>query len=100
MSPRAPVRIAYSGFSSRRPLPTTMRSPEKTGVGAVMFELGFKLHNSLPVAGSYPRIARGALVTSSTPVLAGTIAGVDHEGNSVRGVFQIVSPFLMSMAIT
>src|ERR1041385_4005600 len=52
MSPDAPARTAKIGASGRRPLATTMRSPEKIGVGAVIFELRPSLHSSLPVSGS------------------------------------------------
>jgi hypothetical protein len=51
MSPDAPARMTKIGASGRRPLATTIKSPENTGVGAVIFELPPSRHNSLPVSG-------------------------------------------------
>ena len=52
MSPRAPAFTTKIGAFGRRPLATTISSPSKTGVGAVMFELLPSRHSSRPVFGS------------------------------------------------
>jgi len=52
MSPGAPARMTKIEASARCPLATTIRSPEKTGVGAVISELPPGRHNSLPARGS------------------------------------------------
>jgi hypothetical protein len=49
-SPRAPGFSTKIGAFGRRPLITTIRSPSKTGVGAVMFELRPSRDSSLPVS--------------------------------------------------
>jgi hypothetical protein len=67
----APARITKIGASGRRPLATTIKSSEKTGVGAVIFELPPNRHSSLPVSGSYPRMKFEALVINSTRFFPG-----------------------------
>ena len=52
MSPLPPGLIAKIGRSGARPLATMMRSFEKTGVGAVIFELPPRRQRSAPVSGS------------------------------------------------
>src|SRR6266436_4019824 len=99
MSPTPPPRIAKMGASGRRPLATTIRSPDQIGVGAVIFELPPKRHNSLPDIGSYPRMKLEPLVTSSVRDLPGKIVGVPQDGNSSRSVFQTVLPDFRSNAM-
>src|SRR5512136_436104 len=65
MSPEAPARMTKIGASGRRPLATTIRLPDQTGVGAVICELPPRRHSSLPVSGSYPRMNLDPFVTSS-----------------------------------
>src|SRR4051812_1433462 len=95
MSPRAPGRMTKIGFSSRRPLAMRIRSSVNTGVGAVIFEVPPSRHNSVPVAGSFPRMKLAPLVTSSG-ARPGRVdrytVGVPHDGSSSRVVFQTVSP--------
>src|SRR5258705_13290673 len=54
-SPGAPAFTTKIGRSGPRPLTTTNISSERTGVGAVIFELPPSRHNSLPVRGSYAK---------------------------------------------
>src|ERR671912_823771 len=100
MSPRAPGRTAYSGFSGLRPLVTMMTPPPMTGVGAVIFELPPSRHSSAPVRTSYPRMNVEPFVTSSGPDAAVTTVGVPHDGSSSRAVFHTVSPVRASSAST
>src|SRR4029453_18247079 len=80
-SPRAPGRTANTGRSGARPLATMCRPFAKIGVGAVIFELPPRCHNSRPVFGSYPRPKFEAVVTSSGPAGWSTHPGGPPRGN-------------------
>src|ERR1044072_191462 len=97
-SPRALGRTTKIGRSGPRPLTTTIRSSEMIGVGAVIFELRPRRHNSLPLRGSYPRMKFEALATSCSPAEVGITVGVPQDGNSSRSVFQTVLPVAASNA--
>src|SRR5580765_761333 len=99
-SPEEPGRMTKIRRSGARPLATTNRPSEATGVGAVSFELCPSFHNSLPVRGSYPRTKFDALVRSSGPAAVIATVGVPHDGSSWRSVFHTVSPVSTFSAIT
>src|SRR6266481_4145373 len=98
MSPLAPALIAKIGWTPRYPLVTMTKPGPTIGVGIVISELPDSRHNSLPVAGSYPRVNVVACVTSSVRPSCSKIAGVDHDGISSRAVRQTGWPVATSNA--
>src|SRR5882724_10013987 len=97
-SPRAPAFTTKIGRSGPRPLTTANMSSEKTGVGAVIFELPTSRHNSFPVRGSQPRMKLDAFATRTGPTDVIATVGVPHDGSSSRSVFHTVLPVSASRA--
>src|SRR5262249_9308757 len=92
MSPAAPGLSAKIGWIGRLPLVITHRSPLGTGAGIVASDFFASRHNSLPVAGSYPRAYCEALVTISVRFEFFHTVGVLHDGISSRGVDHTRDP--------
>ena len=75
------------GASGRRPLATSIRSPAKIGVGAVILELPPSRQSSFPVSGIVAADeVRGVGHQLRPAICRAKIVGVPQDGNSSRSV--------------